>query len=106
VTAAPTQVQEGNDSTFTISTSTAPSQPVTVRYSMSGTATLGSDYTLTGSPGQVVIPANQKSATVMLHSVHDNVKESNETATMTLQAGQGYKVGNPSAATVTIINVP
>jgi hypothetical protein len=105
VSASPTQVHEGSSATYTISASPAPSQPVTVHYSMSGTASLGSDYTLSGTRGQVTIPAGQSSASVTLKSLQDpdNANEKAETAIMRLQAGTGVAPGTPSTATVTIL---
>ena len=61
-------------------------QPVTVNYSMSGGASLGTDYTLSGTPGQVTIPAGQSSARVILRAR----KKVNKAATMTLTNGPGY----------------
>jgi hypothetical protein len=70
---------------------------------MSGTATNGTDYTLSGTPNQVTIPAGQSSATVTLTSILDQVTEGTETAIMTLQPGRGYKVGRNNQATLSII---
>ena len=70
---------------------------------MSGQAILGTDYTLSGTPGRVTIPAGQSSATVTMHSIEDNDErvDRNEAATMTLSKGAGYKLLN-NTATVTI----
>jgi hypothetical protein len=111
VTASPNQVHEGSGATYTISASRTPSQPLTVHYKMSGTASLGGglgyDYTLSGTAGQVTIPAGQSSATVTLTSNQDpddgSEPKNGETAIMTLQAGGGVAVGTPSSATVTIL---
>jgi large repetitive protein len=72
---------------------------------MSGTATPGVDYTLSGTPGKVTIPAGQTFATVTLQSLHDNKNERTEKAIMTLQAVSGYKLTKPKKATVSIIDV-
>lgn len=69
---------------------------------MSGTATLGTDYKLNGTAGQVTIPAGASAASVALKSARDNVTEGTETAIMTLQAGTGYKVGKNNQATLSI----
>jgi hypothetical protein len=71
---------------------------------MSGKAQLGIDYTLSGTPGQVVIPAGQSSATVIFNALTDNLSERNEIAKMALTKGAGYKASSP--AMVTIVNVP
>ena len=78
-------------------------QSITVRYAMSGTATNGTDYTLSGTPNRVTIPAGQSSAAVTLTSQLDQVTEGTETAIMTLQRGRGYKLGRNRAATLSII---
>jgi hypothetical protein len=74
---------------------------------MRGTAINGTDYTLSGTPGQVTIGAGQNSATVTLHAIADHIPEKNETAVMALASGSGYKIPRRGAkATLTIINGP
>src|SRR5207244_497954 len=82
VSASPGQIREGSTATYTITASRAVSQATTVKYSMSGKATLGSDYTLTGTGGQATIAAGQSSATVTLSAIKDNIKEKAEPAIM------------------------
>jgi hypothetical protein len=106
VTVSPSSVTEGNDATFTASSSFVLSQPVTVKYAIRGTATNGTDYTLSGTAGQVTIAAGQSSATVTLHAIADHVAERSETAIMAIGKGGGYAVGNPNKATVKILNAP
>jgi K319-like protein len=103
---SPSSVTEGSDATFTVSSSFVLSQPLTVKYSMRGTGTNGSDYTLTGMAGQVTIGAGQSSGTVTLHSIADHVSERNETAIMALRKASGYGIGNPNKATLKILNGP
>src|SRR5205807_30364 len=74
VAVSPTQIKQGDSATFTVSASKAVSQSTTVHYSMSGTASLGTDYTLSGSPGQVTIPAGQSSGSVTLSASSTNAK--------------------------------
>ena len=69
---------------------------------MSGQATQGVDYTLSGTPGQVTVPAGQSSATVILHALNDNLTEGHESATMTLTPGAGYNLSSTNSATVVI----
>jgi hypothetical protein len=110
VTASPTQINEGQTGTYTVSASSAPSQPLTVFYKMSGTAGMkatGGDYALSGTKGQVTIPAGQSSATVTLTSFQDpdeaTEPKKGETAIMTLQGGTNYAPGTPNSATITIL---
>jgi hypothetical protein len=97
---------EGSDATFTISSSTILSQPITVSYSMGGRAQQGIDYTLGGTTGQVTIAAGQSSATVVVHTVADHVKERNENASMSLTNGTGYALSRRAKAALTIVNGP
>jgi hypothetical protein len=79
-------------------------RPLTVNYTMSGTATQGDDYTLSGTPGEVTIPAGQSSATVTLTAKQGATSSTNEEAKMTLQPGQGYRLGTNSEASVLILH--
>jgi hypothetical protein len=97
-------VAEGNDGTFTVFVSPASHPTITVHYSMSGTAMQGTDYTLSGTPGQITIPANQPTGSVTLHAIADHVTEGSETATMTLTSGSGYTVSPANSATIIIID--
>jgi hypothetical protein len=106
VSASPTTVNEGDNATFTFSASPVPSQSVTVFYSLGGKATSGTDYKLSGTSEQVVIPAGESSATVTLHALTDAVAERNESVKIKLLKGAGYKPSPPKKATITIINVP
>lgn len=107
VAVSPSSVIEGNDAVFTFTSSVAVSQPITISYSMRGTALSGSDYTLDGTPGQVTIDDGQNSATVTLHSIADHLKERTETAILAPFMGKGYKLPKRGTkATLTIINAP
>jgi hypothetical protein len=73
---------------------------------MRGSAQTGRDYTLSGNPGSITIPAGQSFATISLHAIADHVKERNETAIMALVSGSGYKLSGQANATLTIVNGP
>jgi hypothetical protein len=105
VTSTPAQVTEGGKGKYTIHASSAVAQDTAVNFSMSGTASLGSDYRLSAS-SQATILAGQNSANVQLKAKKDSATEGNETAIMTLQAGSGYNIGNPNQATVSIADGP
>jgi hypothetical protein len=105
ISVSPGRIVEGSDTTFTFSRSTPAAQPLTVSYSMRGSARIGTDYTLDGTAGQVTIAAGNNSATVTLHSIADHVKERNETAIMVVTSGTGYKLPRRGTkATLTILN--
>ena len=87
VTASKSSVKKGQQAAFIVALDPGPAVvPVTVNYSMSGSAILGSDYSLSGAPGQVTIPAGQSFAKVILRPLR-SVKKN---ATMTLTPGPGY----------------
>jgi flagellin-like hook-associated protein FlgL len=99
-------IREGNAANYTISVSPVQSQSLTVNYAMSGTATNGTDYTLSGTPGQATIPAGQPSTTVTLTATVDHVTEGNETAIMKIQPGSGYRVSPSNKGQITIKDAP
>jgi len=103
VSVNPTEISEGDAAIYTVTASSTVTRSITVVYAMSGTATNGTDYTLSGTPNHVTIPAGQSSAAVTLTSVLDQVTEGTETAIMTLQRGRGYKLGRNNEATLSII---
>jgi N-acetylneuraminic acid mutarotase len=105
VTVSSSRVEEGQSTTFLIfAKPDRPCQPITVHYTLSGTAKPGIDYTLSGKPGQVTIPAGQALVTVTLHALEDNKTEKTEKANLTLQTGMGYKLTKPYRASVSIID--
>ncbi len=88
--------------TFTRTGSTT--NPLTVNYSVAGTATNGTDYA--SIPAGVIFAANSATATVIVDPTPDTTAESNETVILTLATGTGYTVGTTTAVTGTITNVP
>jgi len=87
---------------FTITrTPEAISDPVTVFYSISGTAVAGTNYVAIAS-GSVTIPAGQTSANVLITPIADHTPNPVLTVTMTLRGSGGYAIGFPSSATVFI----
>jgi len=89
-----------NTGTLTLTRVGTTAIPLTVYFSVSGSATVGTDYGSLGT--SVVIPAGISSQTITLTPVNDSVVESSETVVLTLAAGTGYTVGAASSATVTI----
>lgn len=74
--------------------------PITVPYSLSGTAVSGTDYQ--ASPGTVRIPGGVRSVSIPIVPIADGVAELSEDVTVTLQPGSGYKLGSPSKASISI----
>jgi pimeloyl-ACP methyl ester carboxylesterase len=71
-----------------------------VNYTLSGTATKGTDYNnLTGT---VSFAAGAATALVNINTIDDTLAEGSETVILTLGTGTGYTVGATNTATVTI----
>lgn len=102
VTAMDSDASEAGDpGTFTISRSGNGSlAPLTVYYTVSGTAQNGTDYqTLSGS---VTIPDSATSATVSVIPIDDSIVEGDETIVLTISPNANYTIGSMGSATVTI----
>ncbi len=94
---------EGSTGTFTVTRADSTRGDITVNYSVSGSASGGSDYTALS--GSVVIPDGRASATITVTAIEDQTAEPNESVTLTLGSGSGYTVGTPSVATVRLADV-
>ena len=81
----------------------APSGGLTLRYSLSGTATAGSsnDYTIQNA-GTVTVAARANTATIPVAINDDSLQENAETVILTLIGGSGYTVDSPSVHTLNI----
>jgi hypothetical protein len=84
--------------TFTFTRTGNTIGPLTVTYTVAGTATSGVDYAALGST--VVFPAGQTTATKIVTPFQDAVQEANETIMVTLVASPNYAVGTPSATVI------
>ncbi|MDC8000175.1 discoidin domain-containing protein [Aequorivita todarodis] len=92
-----------DNGTFTVSLDAVNNNgPLTVNYTVGGTASSGSDYTALS--GTVTIPNGQQSGTITVIPVDDTEVEPVETVILTLSSGAGYTVGTPFSATVNIIS--
>ena len=86
------------------------SGPLTIGFSVAGTATYNTDYTVTGadsfsgSSGTVTFADGSNTATVTVDPTADSVYELDETVILTVGSGSGYSAGSPGAATGTIAN--
>ncbi|MCY3935872.1 MAG: hypothetical protein OXG09_07780, partial [Chloroflexi bacterium] len=89
----------------TVDISPAAAAPITVGYTLSGTATRGSDYSIagvTGSSGTVTIPSGATSVSIPVAITDDAAEEGAETIILTLADGDGYTVGTNTEHTLTI----
>ncbi|HSE24983.1 MAG TPA: PKD domain-containing protein, partial [Pyrinomonadaceae bacterium] len=84
--------------------------PLTVNFTIGGTATFNTDYTQVGAAtfvppnGTVSFVAGNSTATVTVNPSADMTSEPDETVILTVAAGAGYSVGTPNSATGTILN--
>ncbi|QQL45409.1 matrixin family metalloprotease [Sulfuriroseicoccus oceanibius] len=75
-----------------------------VAYALSGTATNGSDITTLA--GTATIASGNTKTTVDIAPIRDSLAEGTETLTLTLSTDSTYEIGSPSAASVTITDLP
>jgi hypothetical protein len=104
--AAETKTDEAaNPFVFTISRTGDTTQPLTVSYSASGTASNAADYVLPNGQQSIVIPAGQSSIDLTMNVIDDQLWEGNETATFTLTSAwvTTYVVDTTKAAATATI---
>ncbi len=83
-----------------VNLSRAAISPVTVNYTVSGTATAGADYTPLS--GQVTVSAGKATAAIPVTILDDSLLDQKETVVVALAAGTGYRVGKQDRHTLTI----
>ena len=88
-----------------VNLSPAPTAAVTLAYTVGGTATPGSDFTIVDS-GTVAVPANAASVAIPVSILEDDVPDRGETVVLALTAGAGYRVGSPGTHTLHIGTLP
>lgn len=103
IAASDSRANEANSDTgkFTITRSNSIGN-LTVNYSVSGSATSGSDYTALS--GSVIIASGQLSATVTVTPSNDAALDPGETVILTLSASPNYLTTTPSNAMVVIFD--
>lgn len=101
---APASVlEDGTPNLIYTFTRTGPiTNPLTVNYGITGTATIGTDYATIGT--NVTFAANSATAIVTVNPTADTTIENNETVALTLATGIGYTIGTTTAVTGTITN--
>ena len=82
-----------------VTLSTSSSTATTLRYTLSGTATQGTDYTIQSS---VTLRVNATSIEIPVVIVDDEQEEPDETILVTLVRSSGYTLGSITAFTLTI----
>jgi subtilase family serine protease len=87
---------------FQLARSGDTSSALTVYFTTAGTATAGSDYV--SLPPSASFAPGAATANIAVTPIDDTLVEPNETVVLTLTGNVGYRVGTPSAATVTIVS--
>lgn len=90
----------GDPGSFVLTRTGDVSQPMTLYYALSGSATNGSDYQKLG--GSVTFAAGAASATVKVTPIDDAAAEGAESVTLTVYPSNRYTLGPSKAATVQI----
>jgi hypothetical protein len=94
--------------TFTRTGNTA--NPLTVRYTVGGTASLNHDYTQSGADsfrstsGRITFAAGSNTAILTIDPKADTAIEADETVILTLSTGSGYRVATSNVVIGTIAN--
>src|SRR5205823_760714 len=97
----PIAAEAGPDSgALTITRAGGAATPLTVHYTVGGTAAAGSDYAVLSS--SITIPAGQASASIAVTPIDDVAVEGTETVIVMLSAHPGYIIGAGASATITI----
>ncbi len=91
--------------TVRVNLAPVPHAALTLFYSLSGSADLDTDYRISGVTsyaGTRRVSANASSVDIRVTIINDSEVEESETVELTLEYGDGYTVGSPSAYTLTI----
>ena len=112
VTIAPgtSPVTEGTAATFTVTATPAPTAATTVSVAVTEETSGSQDFVTSGNEitHTVSIPAsgspNAGTATLTIPTVGDSTQEPHGAVTAAVNTGTGYTVGNPSSATVTVLD--
>ncbi|MEI6676293.1 MAG: Calx-beta domain-containing protein, partial [Verrucomicrobiota bacterium] len=104
VAVSPASVLENSGSAlvYTFTRSGVTTGTLTANYTVSGTATQGTDYPSTS--GTVAFTDGSATASVSITPTGDTIVEPDETVILTVAAGTGYTIGTPNSATGTITN--
>ncbi len=79
-------------------------EPLSISYTISGTAGAGNDYTPLS--GTVTVPAGAHSVKIPVTPLPDALTEAQESVTIALQSGTGFSLGTPVTASVQIDDSP
>ena len=90
-------ITEGGTASFTISSSPAPTTPITVNVQVSQTGSFG-------ATGASTVTISSATTTYTISTTDDNTDEPNGTVSATIQSGTGYTIGTSNTATVQVFD--
>lgn len=90
----------GIGGTFRVERTGSTTQPLAIELKTLGSAKYGKDYSLTVNgvaidPRSVLIPADQASIDIVVHSLATGKRAATKTVTLKLVAGEGYQISTP-----------
>ena len=103
--ATATADEADGSTTASISLSLAAPKALTLNYALSGTATHGADYAIsgvTGTSGTVSVAKDSTSVSIPVAITNDAVAEGDETIILALTDGDGYSVGTPGSIAIAL----
>jgi hypothetical protein len=101
ITATAPNVGEGSSGSFQVTRSDTTGH-LSVNFSLSGTATFGSDYNSNSSP--VLFGPGVATVGIFIFGTNDSISEPTESVIATITSGTGYTVGTPDSATINILD--
>lgn len=109
---SPTRLNENTNTkfAFTFTRNGDITLPLTVNFSVGGTAEFNTDYTQSGAAtfnntsGTILFTANTPTSILFISPIDDTTSENNETVIITIQPGSGYAIATPSPVICTILN--
>lgn len=102
------RIAEGSRGTVVVRRQGADQNPLTVKVTMSGSATPGSDFTLRPEDvlphKEVQLPSGVRQVEIEVEALDDNLVEGPEQLTFTLAADSAYTLGPPAQTTLLIVD--
>ncbi|GAA5505666.1 Calx-beta domain-containing protein [Novipirellula caenicola] len=99
---AQTVSEDGGNVSISVLLSAAADSEVVIPFEVSGTATAGTDYTISSSP--LRIPAGATSGAIVVTAISDTESEADESISITLQPPTGASLGTATTHTITLQN--
>ncbi len=101
-TIAQTVSEDGGSVSISVTLSSVSDSEIVIPFLVSGTATAGTDYTISSSP--LRIPAGATSGTIVVNAISDTESEADESIAVTLQSPTGATLGTATMHTITLQN--